>query len=84
MASVQAMYEDTVNLLSRLDEKQLVAVHAIIVELSSKNDEWISPLGIDSEEQLWNHIDHSLAQAKAGMGKDADELIDELMKEYTE
>ena len=42
----------------------------------------VSSLGITTEEQLWSHIDHSLEQAKAGMGRDADDVIDDLMREY--
>ena len=34
------------------------------------------------ENQLWEHIDHSLAQAKAGIGQDADEVIKELKQEF--
>ena len=81
MATVQALYDDTVDLLGTLDEGQLVAVHAIIVQLSTKN-EWRSPLGIGSEDELWAHIDHSLQQAKMGQGRDADEVIDDLMRAY--
>jgi hypothetical protein len=29
---------------------------------------------------LWDHIDVSLKQAKAGEGRDADEVIDDLMR----
>ena len=82
MNTMQTMYEDTVDLLKSLDAGQLTAVHAIIVELSVKRQAWNSPLGIETEEQLWNHIDHSLNQAKSGTGKNADDIIDELMQEY--
>lgn len=37
---------------------------------------------IIAEEELWEHIDHSLQQAKAGEGHDADEVIDCLKKEF--
>lgn len=37
---------------------------------------------IIAEEELWEHIDHSLQQAKAGEGQDADEVIDCLKKEF--
>ena len=50
MMEPQAIYNDTVDLLGQLDERQLVAVHAIIVELSAKNSEWNSPLGIQTED----------------------------------
>ena len=49
---------------------------------ASVYEDTVSPLGITTEEQLWSHIDHSLEQAKAGMGRDADEVIDDLMREY--
>ena len=39
-------------------------------------------MNITTDEQLWDHIDHSLAQAKAGKGRDADEVIDDLMREF--
>ena len=42
----QAIYNDTIDLLKDLDERQLAAVHAIIVELTAKNEGWRSPLGI--------------------------------------
>ena len=82
MMEPQAIYNDTVDLLDQLDERQLVAVHAIIVELSAKNSEWNSPLGIQTEDQLWARVDHSLDQAKRGIGRDADEVIDDLMRKY--
>ena len=37
---------------------------------------------IIAEEELWGHIDHSLQQAKAGEGQDADKVIDRLKKEF--
>ena len=77
----QSIYDDTIDLLKTLDEDQLLAVHSIIVELSSVNRRSGSPLGINSEEEMWSHIDHSLKQAKAGEGRDADLVIDELLRE---
>ena len=82
MMEPQAIYNDTVDLLGQLDERQLVAVHAIIVELSAKNADRNSPLGIQTEDQLWAHIDHSLEQAKNGTGRDPDEVIDDLMRKF--
>ncbi len=83
MIATASVYEDTVSLLKTLDANQLNAVHAVIVELAGKNEGWASPMEITTEEQLWPHIDHSLEQAKAGMGRDADDVIDGLMREYT-
>lgn len=81
MMATASVYEDTVSLLKTLSVDQLEAVHSIIVELADVN-KWNSPLNITTDEQLWNHIDHSLAQAKAGKGRDADEVIDDLMREF--
>lgn len=83
MVATTSVYEETVSLLKGLDPKQLMAVHSIIVELANKNDKWNSPLGITTDEQLWDHIDHSLEQAKAGKGRDADEVIGDLMREFS-
>ncbi len=81
MMATASVYEDTVSLLKTLSVDQLEAVHSIIVELADVN-KWNSPLNITTDEQLWDHIDHSLAQAKAGKGRDADEVIDDLMREF--
>ena len=83
MVATTSVYEETVSLLKGLDPKQLMAVHSIIVELANKNDKWNSPLGITTDEQLWDHIDHSLEQAKVGKGRDADEVIGDLMREFS-
>lgn len=77
----KSIYDDTINLLKDLDDNQLQAVHSVIAQFSLANS-WNSPLKISTEEELWSHIEHSLSQAKAGEGTDADELIDSLMKEY--
>lgn len=82
MAALASVYEDTVSLLKTLDSNQLNAVHSIIVELAEKNDSWDGPLGIKTEMELWEHIDHSLGQAKAGVGRDADEVIEDFIREY--
>ena len=81
MMATASVYEDTVSLLKTLSVDQLEAVHSIIVELADVN-KWNSPLNITTDEQLWDHIDHSLKQAKAGDGRDADEVIDDLMREF--
>lgn len=53
-----------------------------MIATASVYEDTVSPLGITTEEQLWSHIDHSLEQAKAGMGRDVDEVIDDLVREY--
>ncbi len=53
----------------------------MVMELSAVHKKWKSPLGIETEEQLWEHIDHSIAQAKAGEGCDAVEMADRLKRE---
>ncbi len=72
-------YEDIVEKLQELNDQQLIAIHTIIIGLV--NNQFISPLDIKSDEQLWKHIDHSLTQADAGIGEDADIVIAELMQE---
>ena len=80
-AAVQSVYNDTVDLLKGLSDQQLSAVQAFIADLSAKNKKWKSPLGIETEEQLWKHIDHSLAQINPEDCKDADVMCDELLAE---
>ena len=78
----QSLYNDTVALLDDLNDSQLMAVHAIILELADVHNRFKSPLGIENEEALLNHIDSSLEQAKSGIGIDADEAISSLMQEF--
>ena len=73
-------YEDIVDKLQDLNDQQLTAIHTIIIGLV--DNKYISPLDIKTEEQLWEHIDHSVAQADAGIGEDADVVISELMREF--
>ena len=75
-------YNEIVEKLQDLNEQQLSAIHTIVVGLI--DNEYVSPLGIQSDEQLWEHIDHSVAQADAGTGEDADQVIKELMQEFVE
>ena len=49
---VQSVYEDTVDLLKHLDENQLMAIHSVIVELTTAQEKWHSPLEIHSDEEL--------------------------------
>jgi hypothetical protein len=77
----EELYHETVSLLKNLDEEQLQTVHSMVMELSAVHKKWKSPLGIETEEQLWEHIDHSIAQAKAGEGCDAVEMADRLKRE---
>lgn len=74
-------YEDIVDRLQDLDDLQLSAIHTIIIGLT--NTAFTSPLDIKTEEQLWEHVDHSLAQADTGIGEDVDKVIDDLMREFT-
>jgi hypothetical protein len=46
------------------------------------NNELSGPLEIKSEEQLWRRIDHSVSQADAGIGEEADLVIDELLGQF--
>ena len=83
MEAVASVYDDKLKLLRGLAPNQLKTVHSIVVEFAESNDNWSSPLGIETEDQLWSHIDHSLGQAKAGQGRDADIIISELAQEFS-
>ena len=76
--------EKTIDLLEEMDEDQLQAMQAVAKILILKKPETFreNPLGIRTEGELWAHIDHSLDQAKAGKGRDADEVIEDLMREF--
>ena len=76
--------EKTIDLLEEMDDDQLQAIQTVAKILIFKKPEgkWESPLGIKTEEELWAHIDHSLAQAKAGEDRDADDVIEDLMREF--
>ena len=65
-----------------MDDGQLKAAHAVIMKYPIQSISPGSPLGIQIEDQLWTHIDHSLEQTNGGIGRDADEVIDDLMREY--
>ena len=80
MSPVEAVYDDPVTRMRKQNICQLEGSRSFVIELSDK-EPYISPLEIMTDEQLWNHIDHSLAQAKAGIGREADEVIDDLLKE---
>jgi hypothetical protein len=81
MSTSEFLYSDTVDRLKELNTNQILAVRSFIIELVD-DERFISPLGINTEEKLWEHIDRSLSQAKSGLGRDADEVIDELMQKY--
>ena len=55
----------------------------LIVSFQIYSNDYVSPLDIRTEEQLWKHINHSVHQADAGVGEDADAVIDELQQEFT-
>lgn len=75
MTAMETVYNDTVDRLRGLNMNQLIAVRSFVVELGDEG-QFVSPLGVETEEQLWEHIDYSLSQAKAGEGRDADEVIE--------
>ena len=82
-ASAMAIYNETVDLLKLLDENQLKKVHSLIVDISASPDTDYSPLGISTEEQLWDHIELSVSHARQGVGRDADSVICDMKKEFS-
>ncbi len=81
MSTTEFLYRDTIEQMKSLSFPQLSAVHSFVIELVGDN-RFNSPLGITTDEQLWDHIDHSLDQAKNGIGRDADEVINDLLREF--
>ena len=75
-------YNRIISMLPMLTKKELDILGDIADEFSAKEciAEEIRPL---SENELFERIDHSIAQADAGIGEDADAVIDELMREFS-
>ena len=80
--NTQSVYDDTVDLLKKLDEDQLMAIHSVIIEMTVAQGGVSNSLGIRNEDELWQHIDHSFEQAKLGKGRTAEEVIGDLKREY--
>ena len=60
------IYNKTINMMQYLTDQQLSALYTIVIGMVGNESKWESPLGIETEEQMWAHIDHSLYQIKEG------------------
>ena len=76
------IYNRTVDMMQYLTDQQLSAVYTIVVGMVEKESKWESPLGIETEEQMWAHIDHSLDQIKEGRVAPAKQASSRLRAEY--
>ena len=76
---IDLLPDDCVEVVIQVMNKMLPQIEAqskvYEEETISEKEQWQSPLGIKTDEQLWEHIDRSLAQAKAGIGQDADDTV---------
>ncbi|MBR1642159.1 MAG: hypothetical protein IJ683_07545 [Butyrivibrio sp.] len=78
----RSMYNETVDMLQNLTDQQLSAVYILVAGLIDKKKAWESPLGIETEDQLWSHIDHSIAQIAEGKVAPAKQASQRLRAEY--
>ena len=76
------IYNKTVDMMHYLTDQQLSAVYTIVVGMVENESTWESPLGIETEEQMWAHIDHSLDQIKEGRVAPAKQASSRLRAEY--
>ena len=73
------VYETTISVLKVLSEESQKKVLDFSVNLLKSDRD--NPFSPKSEAELFEQIDHSLAQADAGELQDADEAIEEIMAE---
>ena len=82
MASVNSkstVLQNTIDMLSELNEYELNAVQSVIRVIISKQDDYYKPL---SEEDMFSRIDTSIAQVEAGLAEDSEVVEDEIMSEF--
>ena len=78
IAAGTSTYSTTVEMLTRLNESELLAIQSVIQAfLAEQNDEYV-PL---SEEEVLERIRLSAEHADAGIYQDADAVIDEVVAE---
>lgn len=73
--------DNTIEMLSMLNETELAAVNAVIKAFVGKADD-SNPFQAKTEEQLYEKIDKALANADKGNYRDSDEFEKELMAEF--
>ncbi|MBO5577207.1 MAG: hypothetical protein J5956_13060 [Ruminococcus sp.] len=73
--------ENTIEMLSLLNETELAAVNAVIKAFVSKSND-NNPFQPLSENQLIERIDKALASAEKGMYKNSDDFEKELLVEF--
>ena len=82
MASVNSnstVLQNTIDMLSELNEYELNAVQSVIRVIISKQDDYYKTL---SEEDMFSKIDISIAQVEAGLAEDSEVVEDEIMSEF--
>ena len=77
--SNSTVLQNTIDMLSELNEYELNAVQSVIRVIISKQDDYYKPL---SEEDMLARIDTSIAQVEAGLAEDSEVVEDEIMSEF--
>ena len=73
------MLQNTIDMLSELNEYELNAVQSVIKVIISKQDNYYKPL---SEKELLSRIDSSLEQLDNGFVEDSEKMEDEITSEF--
>ena len=73
------MLQNTIDMLSELNEYELNAVQSVIKVIISKQDNYYKPL---SEKELLSRIDSSLEQLDNGFVEDSEKMEDEISSEF--
>ena len=77
--STRPVFDSTVSILEVPTEDSQRKVLNFSVELLENEED--NPFRFKTEAELFEKIDHSIAQADAGVLVDADEAVDEIMAE---
>ena len=71
--------EDTIHMLNQLNDYELQAVRAVISAIIMRNDDYYRT---QSESELFDRIDQSIAQIDEGMAIDSEIVEKEIMTEF--
>lgn len=73
--------DNTIEMLSMLNETELAAVNAVIKAFVGKADD-SNPFHAKTEDQLYDRIDKALANANKGIYRDSEEFEKDLLSEF--
>lgn len=81
MEAVRSELDQTIDLLERMTEEEIQAVHAVAIIIMNKKVVE-RPFRKLSEEEFFAHVDEGLAELDAGLGEDSDLVNAEIAGEY--